>query len=56
MSQQAVSVSDHSASPVADWTRRNWGLLAALAAWRTRQLWVAIAVGMVAFWLLRLLP
>lgn len=29
--------------------------LAALAAWRTRQLWVAIAVGMVAFWLLRLL-
>lgn len=27
--------------------------LAALAAWRTRQLWVAIAVGMGAFWLLR---
>lgn len=30
--------------------------LASVAAWRTRQLWVAIAVGMVAFWLLRLLP
>jgi branched-subunit amino acid transport protein len=30
--------------------------LAALAAWRTRQLAVAIAVGMAAFWLLRLLP
>ncbi len=28
-------------------------LLAALAAWRTRQLWVAIVVGMAAFWLLR---
>jgi branched-subunit amino acid transport protein len=28
--------------------------LAGLAAWRTRQLWVAIAVGMLAFWLLRL--
>ena len=27
--------------------------LAALAAWRTRQLAVAIAVGMAAFWLLR---
>ena len=30
--------------------------LAAVAAWRTRQLGLAIAVGMVAFWLLRLLP
>jgi branched-subunit amino acid transport protein len=30
--------------------------LAAFAAWRTRQLAVAIAVGMAAFWLLRLLP
>lgn len=28
--------------------------VAALAAWRTRQLWVAIAVGMVVFWLLRI--
>ena len=27
--------------------------LAAFAAWRTRQLWIAIAVGMAAFWLLR---
>jgi len=30
--------------------------LAAAAAWRTRRLEVAIAVGMAAFWLLRLLP
>lgn len=30
--------------------------LATVAAWRTKQLWVAIAVGMIAFWLLRLLP
>jgi branched-subunit amino acid transport protein len=30
--------------------------LAALAAWRTRRLALAIAVGMGAFWLLRLLP
>jgi len=30
--------------------------VAAFAAWRTRQLAVAIAVGMAAFWLLRLLP
>lgn len=29
--------------------------LAAVAAWRTGQLWVAIAVGMTAFWLLRLI-
>lgn len=29
--------------------------LASLAAWRTRQLWLTIAVGMAAFWLLRLL-
>jgi len=28
--------------------------LAAVAAWRTTQLWVAIAVGMAAFWLLRI--
>jgi len=27
---------------------------AAFAAWRTRQLWVAIAVGMAVFWLLRI--
>jgi branched-subunit amino acid transport protein len=29
-------------------------VVAALAAWRTRQLWVAIAVGMAAFWVLRI--
>jgi len=29
-------------------------LVAALAAWRTRQLWVSIAVGMAVFWLLRI--
>ncbi len=28
--------------------------VAALAAWRTRKLWVAIAVGMAVFWLLRI--
>ncbi len=30
--------------------------LAAFAAWRTSQLALAIAVGMISFWLLRLLP
>jgi branched-subunit amino acid transport protein len=30
--------------------------LAAVVAWRTRQLAIAIAAGMAAFWLLRLLP
>jgi branched-subunit amino acid transport protein len=30
--------------------------LSAIVAWRTRQLALAIAAGMVAFWLLRLLP
>ncbi|MSO95944.1 MAG: AzlD domain-containing protein [Thermoleophilia bacterium] len=29
-------------------------VVAAIAAWRTRQLWVAIAVGMLVFWLLRI--
>ncbi|MEI7761512.1 MAG: AzlD domain-containing protein [Thermoleophilia bacterium] len=29
-------------------------VVAGLAAWRTRQLWVAIAVGMLVFWLLRI--
>ena len=29
-------------------------VVAALAAWRTRQLWVAIVVGMAVFWLLRI--
>ena len=31
-------------------------VLAGVVAWRTRQLALAIAVGMAAFWLLRLLP
>ena len=37
-----------------------WGIritaaaVAAFAAWRTRQLWLAIAVGMAVFWLLRI--
>jgi branched-subunit amino acid transport protein len=30
--------------------------LAAIVAWRSRQLALAIAAGMIAFWLLRLLP
>lgn len=30
--------------------------LASVVAWRSRQLGLAIAVGMLAFWLLRLLP
>ena len=29
-------------------------VVAALAAWRTKQLWVAISAGMIAFWLLRI--
>ena len=29
-------------------------VVAAVAAWRTRQLWLAIAVGMAVFWLLRI--
>lgn len=29
-------------------------IVAGLAAWRTRQLWVAIVVGMTVFWLLRI--
>jgi len=29
-------------------------IVAAFAAWRTRQLWVAIVVGMAGFWLLRI--
>jgi branched-subunit amino acid transport protein len=47
-------------TPSLEGPRHEWGIrlaaagLAALAAWRTKQLWVAIAVGMVAFWLLRL--
>jgi len=47
-------------TPSLEGARDEWGIrlvaagLAALAAWRTKQLWVAIAVGMLAFWLLRL--
>ncbi len=47
-------------TPYLEGDRDEWGIRVAaacaalLAAWRTRQLWVAIAVGMAAFWLLRL--
>ncbi len=46
-------------TPSVEGPRGEWAIrlaaagLAAAAAWRTRQLWVAIAVGMAAFWLLR---
>jgi len=46
-------------APSVEGPRGEWAIrltasaLAAAAAWRTRQLWVAIAVGMLAFWLLR---
>ncbi len=29
-------------------------VIAAIAIWRTRQLWIGVLVGMIAFWLLRL--
>jgi branched-subunit amino acid transport protein len=38
------------------WIRLGAAGLAAVVAWRTRQLALAIAGGMAAFWLLRLLP
>ncbi len=47
-------------TPSLEGGRGEWGIrlgavgLAVLAAWRTKQLWVAIAAGMSAFWLLRL--
>jgi branched-subunit amino acid transport protein len=47
-------------TPYLEGNRSEWGIrvaaaaLAAVAAWRTRQLWVAIAVGMGVFWLLRI--
>ena len=47
-------------TPSLEGNRSEWGIrvaaaaLAAVAAWRTRQLWVAIAVGMAVFWLLRI--
>ena len=46
-------------APSVEGPRGEWAIrlaaavLAAAAAWRTKQLWVAIAVGMLAFWLLR---
>lgn len=49
-------------APALPGDRGEWGIrvvaaaLAALTAWRTRQLGLAIAAGMVAFWLLRLAP
>jgi branched-subunit amino acid transport protein len=47
-------------TPSLEGGRNEWGIrhagavVAALAAWRTRQLWIAIAVGMAVFWLLRI--
>lgn len=47
-------------TPSLEGHRNEWAIriaaaaLAAAAAWRTRQLWVAIAVGMAVFWLLRI--
>lgn len=47
-------------APSLEGGRGEWGIrlaaatLAIIAAWRTRQLWVAIAAGMLAFWLLRI--
>lgn len=46
-------------TPYLEGDRSEWGIrvaaaaVAALAAWRTRQLWVAIVAGMAAYWLLR---
>ena len=47
-------------TPSLEGNRSEWGIrvaaasLGAIAAWRPRKLWVAIAVGMAAFWLLRI--
>lgn len=46
-------------TPYLEGDRSEWGIrvaaavVTALAAWRTRQLWIALAVGMAVFWLLR---
>ena len=46
-------------TPYLEGDRSEWeirvaaAVLAALAAWRTRQLWAAIVAGMVVYWLLR---
>lgn len=47
-------------APSLEGNQSEWGIrlaaacVAAVAAWRTRQLWVAIAVGMAVYWLLRI--
>ena len=47
-------------TPSLEGDQGEWGIrlvaaaAAALAVWRTRQLWAAIAVGMAVFWLLRI--
>jgi branched-subunit amino acid transport protein len=47
-------------TPSLEGSRDEWAIRVAAAAvavaasWRTRQLWVAIAVGMTVFWLLRI--
>lgn len=47
-------------TPSLEGGRNEWGIrlvaaaAAALAVWRTRQLWAGIAVGMTVFWLLRI--
>ena len=47
-------------TPSLEGSRNEWAIrvvaaaVAAAAAWRTRQLWVAIAGGMAVFWLLRI--
>lgn len=47
-------------TPYLEGTLGEWGIrvtaatAAVVVAWRTRQLWLAIAVGMVMFWLLRI--
>lgn len=46
-------------TPYLEGARSEWlirvaaAVVAALAAWRTRQLWAAIVAGMVVYWLLR---
>ncbi len=47
-------------TPYLEGSRGEWGIrtaaaaVAAAAAWKTRQLWVAIGAGMAVFWLLRI--
>jgi branched-subunit amino acid transport protein len=47
-------------TPSLEGTEGEWGIrltaaaVAIAAAWRTKQLWVAIAAGMLTFWLLRI--